>query len=136
MFETDRKIHNRHSLRKKWFDYSKPGLFFITICTYRRKHLFGQVIDRHLVLNDAGRVAHTCWENIPLHFPDVKLHGFIVMPNHVHGLIETVHKNSEYASSGVEKFPEYLQYEPSGAENFQPQNIQITNQYQKIIFIK
>lgn len=81
-------IHNRSTIRMKGYDYSQPGLYFITICCHDKKHLFGKIIDGQMVLNNAGQIAQKCWLEIPKHFPNVILHEFVIMPNHVHGIIE------------------------------------------------
>jgi len=81
-------IHHRKSIRLKGYDYSQNGLYFITICTYNRECLFGEIVDKEMILNDAGKIANECWLNIPEHFPNAVLHEHVVMPNHVHGIIE------------------------------------------------
>ncbi|MCC7400479.1 MAG: hypothetical protein IT214_03250 [Chitinophagaceae bacterium] len=83
-------IHHRKSIRLKGYDYSQAGMYFITICVQNRACLFGDVVNGEMVLNDAGRIADECWLNIPVHFPNVILHEYIIMPNHVHGIIELV----------------------------------------------
>ena len=85
----NREIHHRRSIRLKGYDYSQEGLYFITICVQDRECLFGKIVDHPImILNDAGKIADQCWLAIPQHFPDVVLHEYIVMPNHVHGIIE------------------------------------------------
>jgi len=69
------------------YDYSQVGAYFVTICTDRRVILFGDVAERGMAPNDAGRAVEHCWLEIPNHFPNVKLDAFVVMPNHVHGII-------------------------------------------------
>ena len=69
------------------FDYSQPGAYFVTICTQERACLFGDVLDGDMRLNDAGRIVEQCWLAIPIHFPDAVLDAFVVMPNHVHGIV-------------------------------------------------
>jgi len=93
-------IHHRRSFRLKGYDYSQAGLYFITICVQDRKCLFGEIFGADVVwvknfqppqvmiLNDAGKIADECWVEIPEHFPNVVLHEHIIMPNHVHGIIE------------------------------------------------
>ena len=95
-------IHHRKSIRMKGYDYSQAGLYFITICVQDRKCLFGKVVGvenfqppnlqprQEMILNDAGKIADECWQEIPKHFPDSVLHEHIVMPNHVHGIIELI----------------------------------------------
>jgi len=81
-------IHHRKSIRLRGYDYSQAGLYFITICTHERLPLFGKIDDGKMVTNDAGLVAKKCWQEIPDHFPQIILDGFVVMPNHIHGIIE------------------------------------------------
>ncbi len=79
--------HHRRSIRLKGYDYSQPGAYFITICTKNRKCLFGNIINGKMILNDAGHIAQNCWLEIPNHYPNVILDEFIIMPNHIHGII-------------------------------------------------
>ena len=88
MDKCNSKIHNRHSIRLKGYDYSQSGMYFITICTQNRKQLFGNIKNGKMILNDAGGNADKCWLQIPDHFPNTVLHAHIIMPNHVHGIIE------------------------------------------------
>lgn len=86
-------IHHRRSIRLKGYDYSQKGLYFITICVKDRECLFGEIVgvenfQPEMILNDAGKIADECWLGIPGHFPNVVLHEYIIMPNHVHGIIE------------------------------------------------
>jgi len=83
----DPNRHHRRSIRLSGYDYSQAGAYFITICTQDRACLFGDVVDGEMRLNDAGRVAQQCWRQIPAHFPNVELDEFVVMPNHVHGIL-------------------------------------------------
>jgi len=79
---------NRQTIRLKQHDYTSGGSYFITICTHNRSHLFGNIIDGVAILNDTGRMAHQCWQHIPDHFPNVKIDNFVIMPNHIHGIIQ------------------------------------------------
>ena len=81
-------IHHRKSIRLKGYDYSQAGLYFITICTHERLPLFGNINDGEMTTNEAGLVVEKCWKEIPDHFPQVILDCFVVMPNHIHGIIE------------------------------------------------
>ncbi|MDO4782693.1 MAG: hypothetical protein Q4A09_05670 [Capnocytophaga felis] len=84
------EIHKRRSVRLKDFDYSREGLYFITICCQNKAHYFGEIIDGEMRLNEIGEIAQKCWRDIPNHFKNVLLHSFVVMPNHIHGIIEIV----------------------------------------------
>jgi len=69
------------------FDYSKPGNYFITICTKDRKPLFGEISDENIKLSETGRIVSECWSDLPNHYQNIILDEFIVMPNHIHGII-------------------------------------------------
>jgi len=80
-------IHHRRSIRLQGYDYSAAGIYFVTICTRDKLCLFGDVVGDEMVLNDAGSIVERCWRDIPVHFSDAVLNEFIVMPNHVHGIV-------------------------------------------------
>ena len=86
----DPKKHHRRSIRLKGYDYCQVGAYFVTIVTQDRVCLFGAVVDGEMRLNDAGRMVAQCWQQIPAHFPHVELDEFVMMPNHVHGIIIVV----------------------------------------------
>jgi len=79
--------YHRRSIRLQGYDYSAAGAYFVTICAKERACLFGDVVDGEMMLNQAGNVAHGCWRDIPGHFPHAELDEFVIMPNHVHGII-------------------------------------------------
>lgn len=83
-------IRHRKSIRLKGYDYSQAGLYFITICCEDRECLFGDIIDGKMDLNDAGIMVRNEWLKIPGRFPYVKLHQYVVMPNHFHAIMEIV----------------------------------------------
>jgi REP element-mobilizing transposase RayT len=80
-------IHHRRSIRLKDYDYSQPGAYFVTIAVYQRFPLFGEINGQTMFLNQYGEIAHIDWTNIPSRYSNVFLDSFIVMPNHVHGII-------------------------------------------------
>jgi|SRR5882672_4494136 len=75
------------SARLQSWDYSSNGAYFITICTARRKHYFGEIRGGKMYLSEIGKKAREYWLEIPNHYPFVKLDEFIVMPDHIHGII-------------------------------------------------
>jgi REP element-mobilizing transposase RayT len=83
-------IHHRRSIRLKGYDYSQNGLYFITICTQNREHLFGTITNGQMALNPMGEIAHNEWFKTASMRPNIRLHEFIVMPNHIHGIIEII----------------------------------------------
>lgn len=85
-------IHQRKSIRLKNYDYSKEGLYFITICTENKEKLFGEIVNNNITLNNAGQMIEKIWFEIPKFYKGFKLHEFIVMPNHIHGIIEIIEK--------------------------------------------
>lgn len=82
------KIHRRRSIRLADYDYSAEGLYFVTINIKGRDCYFGHVEKGKMCLSEVGEVANQCWIDIPKHYPDVILHSHVIMPNHVHGIIE------------------------------------------------
>jgi len=82
-----RKRRQRRSIRWVGHDYAQAGFYFVTICTHGHVSLFGRVMDNVMELNAAGRAVERSWRAIPTHFPQVELDAFVVMPNHVHGIL-------------------------------------------------
>ena len=80
-------IHHRRSIRLQGYDYSKSGAYFLTICTFQRQHLFGEINNGEIQLNVTGQIVSAIWQKIPQHFPNVELDQFIIMPDHLHGII-------------------------------------------------
>lgn len=78
---------DRRTIRLQEFDYSKDGIYFVTIDTYEKRLLFGNVHNCEMMLNDLGRIAQDCWRSIPDHFRNAGLNEYIVMSNHLHGLV-------------------------------------------------
>ena len=78
---------NRKPNRLQNYDYSETGYYLVTICTQNKVNYFGEVEKARIQLNDIGQIATDCWQGIPEHFHDTALDEFIVMPNHIHGII-------------------------------------------------
>jgi putative transposase len=83
--------------RKEFYHYSTPGLYFVTICTKERQQFFCKVINNIIHLSMEGNVVLNCWLDIVCHYDFVKLHEFIVMPDHIHGIVEL-----EYSPVGAD----------------------------------
>lgn len=75
-------------LRSPTYDYTSPGIYFVTICCYRKECHFGRILRSQMILNDFGKLVHDYWLLLPFFFPKIKLHNFQIMPNHVHALLE------------------------------------------------
>ena len=81
------KYPKRKPTRLKEYDYSQSGYYYITICVNDRAESFGNIVDRKMLLNKTGRIVRECWENIADNFDNAKLNEYIIMPNHIHGII-------------------------------------------------
>ena len=92
--------HHRRPIRLAGYDYRQAGAYFITVCTHNRIPLFGEIQGDEMRLSEAGRIAEKVWQEIPDHFDNVDIDAFIVMPNHVHGiiLITDIHVGARHAS--------------------------------------
>jgi putative transposase len=77
----------RRSLHLPEFDYSTPGAYFVTICALDRKCAFGEIVEGDMRMNELGELVAGCWNEIPSHFPNAGMDAFIVMPNHIHGVL-------------------------------------------------
>ncbi len=77
----------RRSIRLKGYDYSQAGGYFITTCTTNRTHLFGEVVNGEMRLSEYGEAVRDVWHELPMHYPHVILDAFVIMPDHVHGII-------------------------------------------------
>ncbi|MBI9050823.1 MAG: hypothetical protein JEZ00_15490 [Anaerolineaceae bacterium] len=80
-------IHHRRSIRLKAYDYSQVGAYFVTICTHEKECRFGDVVSGEMVLNELGKIAWNQWECLSERFPNIVMNEFVVMPNHMHGII-------------------------------------------------
>ncbi len=81
------EIRHRNSIRLKQYDYSQEGAYLVTICTKNKECLLGDVVDGKIVLNDIGEFVQQCWLNIPEHFPNGIVDEYIIMPNHIYGIV-------------------------------------------------
>ncbi|MBK8389475.1 MAG: hypothetical protein IPL23_09465 [Saprospiraceae bacterium] len=97
----DLRIHHRRTLRLKGYYYANEGLYFITICCHNRAHLFGQVVGGEMILNQYGMIAANEWLNTPIIRPNIELGEFVIMPNHIHGIIKITRRDESHSSKGV-----------------------------------
>jgi len=92
--------YRSETARLKGWDYGWNAAYFVTICTQNRKHYFGQIVNHEMVLSNIGVMAEKYWNEIPEHFPFVRLGSSIIMPNHVHGII-TIEKTDTVATQNI-----------------------------------
>jgi putative transposase len=85
------------------WDYAANGAYFVTICTFRRTHDFGEIAGGEMILTPSGQAAAQCWTDMPIHFPFVVVNAFVVMPNHVHGII-LIDKPGDVVRPSTNKF--------------------------------
>jgi REP element-mobilizing transposase RayT len=77
-----------HGVRRiPGYDYSQPGAYYVTIVTYLRNCIFGEVVDGQMILSDAGRIVEEEWLSTEKLRAEVKLDAYVVMPNHLHGIV-------------------------------------------------
>jgi putative transposase len=79
--------HYRNSIRLPNYDYTQAGAYFITLVTNNREYLFGEVDHSQMHLSSIGNVVQEVWKSIPIHFPHATENHFVIMPNHIHGII-------------------------------------------------
>lgn len=90
----------RKKLRLKDYDYSSDWYYFITICTKNREEFFGEIVNWEMCFNIYWNIAEECWNNITNHYENIKLDEFVIMPNHIHGIIIV---GNDYYRYGITK---------------------------------
>ena len=81
------QYRDRKSIRLKGFDYSLPGAYFVTLASWQRECLFGEVTKGKMQLSSIGSIINSVWRKLAHHFPNIRAGAFVIMPNHVHGII-------------------------------------------------
>jgi len=85
----DQALHSgHHSIRLRGYDYCSEGIYFVTICSHQKRCVFGRIVEARAALRPVGLVLRECWVAIPSHFAQTQLHEFVIMPNHLHGIVE------------------------------------------------
>jgi len=103
--------HHRRSIRLKGYDYTQPGAYFVTLVTRNRETLFGEIVEGEVRLNRVGMVAQREWERLSKRFPAVQIDAYVIMPNHVHGIIVISGRGT--AGLFMDKDPETLRRAPT-----------------------
>jgi REP element-mobilizing transposase RayT len=83
----DPEIHHRHSIRLRGYDYSQSGQYYVTICTHKNERLFGEIIRGEMRRNEFGDSVASCWEWLARQCSYIALDDWVVMPNHLHGIV-------------------------------------------------
>ena len=107
--ESDSGQLSRRSIRLPEFDYSTVGMYFVTICAFKRRCIFGEIRENKIFLSPLGQIVSSCWIETPQHFPNVKTETCVVMPNHIHGILTIDSKRTDARpqnkpAAGVESF--------------------------------
>jgi len=87
MAKFDPQKHHRRSIRLKEYNYSTAGAYFVTTVAWHRELLFGEIINGEMMLSSYGEIVQKWWREIPVHFTSVETGAFVIMPNHIHGII-------------------------------------------------
>ena len=99
------KRQSRHSIRLKDYDYSQSGAYFVTICTQNGECLLGEIMDGEMHLSSAGQMVRSVWNELPQYYPGVDVDAFVVMPNHIHGIVVLV-----FVGAGPRACPDNLMW--------------------------
>ncbi len=97
------------SARLQTWDYASEGAYFITICTKDRIHYFGDVVNGKMILSNVGVIANLMWYEIVKHTKNIELGEFVVMPNHIHGILilnENVNNTNIYTDTSLSFSPQ------------------------------
>ena len=117
MNKFDPQKHHRRSIRLKGYDYSQEGAYYVTIVTWRREFLFGEIVNQEMMLSPYGEIVQKWWEEIPVHFSNVETGAFVIMPNHVHGIIYILDERR-----GTASYPKGVPVPKENGENSISQN--------------
>jgi putative transposase len=131
----DPKIHHRHSIRLQGYDYSQAGAYYVTIVIHDREQILGEIINQEMRLNKNGEIVKYAWLDLPKHYRNVKLDAFVIMPNHVHGIIIlTDHDGKRHPLSEIVRaFKSFSARRINGLRNTQGVPVWQRNYYEHII---
>ncbi len=81
-------LPKRKLTRLKGYDYSSPGMYFVTLCTAHKLHLFGEIKNERMILNKLGEIVNNEISKIHSHYENITVHKYVIMPNHIHMIID------------------------------------------------
>ncbi|MDF2545604.1 MAG: hypothetical protein K0R93_502 [Anaerosolibacter sp.] len=102
------ELSQRKLQRLKNYDYNQNGLYFITICTQNRLHLFGRIENAWMILNNAGKMVLDKFEEIPEFYPGISIDKCIIMPNHLHAILRIQHDGTAQGPLPTMRLSEYI----------------------------
>jgi putative transposase len=97
--------HHRRSIRLQGYGDGQAGAYFVTICTKNRGSLFGTIVAGENRLNDAGCIVTDVWDKLPAHYAGVETDAFVVIPNHVHGIVILTERDKHVVGAGFKPAP-------------------------------
>lgn len=100
----DSKLPQRKTIRLKHYDYSNNGMYFITICTKERKQILGKINENEIKLYNAGTIIQKHTKNIEELFNNIKIDEYVIMPNHIHMIIEITEKTETNIPRIIKQF--------------------------------
>jgi putative transposase len=129
------ELHHRRSIRLKGYDYSTAGAYFITICTHEREQLFGDILDRTMVLNELGHITQVHWQKLARHHANLILDRSVVMPNHLHGImiLDSSIEDSKSISEIIGSFKTFSAREINKIRKLKSVPVWQRNYYERII---
>ncbi|OGJ90204.1 MAG: hypothetical protein A2487_18985 [Candidatus Raymondbacteria bacterium RifOxyC12_full_50_8] len=119
MEKSNSELHHRRSIRLKGYDYSRPGTYYITICTQNTPCVLACAPNGQMKLTTIGKIVHQYWMEIPNHYPNASLDEFVVMPNHIHGILVLHDGNKFNAGTPNDENTKHI-HSPVGVQNFEP----------------
>ena len=102
--------HHRRSIRLPGYDYTTPDAYYVTICADEKRFIFGDIIDGVMHLNLAGKTVNAVWQRLPNYFKNITLDGFVIMPNHLHGII--IINDNNWQRSPQKTYPTFTGTKP------------------------
>jgi putative transposase len=106
--------HHRRSIRLKGYDYGKEGYYFVTICTHNRERILGDIKDGVMIMNENGRAVESTWNDLPHHNRRMQIDEFVIMPNHIHGIIRINGIKPNTVGAGSEPAPTETKHKQHG----------------------
>lgn len=104
----DPQRHHRRSIRLKGYDYTQAGAYFVTLITHQRECILGEIVAEEMRASPLGEIAAACWDDLPHHFTNAALDAWVVMPNHLHGIVVITTEKSEASAQTVSRPPDSL----------------------------
>ena len=98
------EIHHRRSIRLKEFDYSSAGAYYITLCSFNRENIFGELENGRVFLNEYGEIAREEWGKTAEIRRGIELDEFVIMPNHMHGILWIEGRGTKHRAPTIEQF--------------------------------